>query len=158
VSEANDPLPYGLLYGGTYTDNLRSHPDRCILITGGPNIGNCTTAAGRYQFITTTWLEKADSYHPQPSRFLVWKSYSFEPEFQDTVVYRWLKDSQAWGVDLSQLLRAGQVNEVLKVLSGTWTSLGYGIEDNSMTSALPKAYQTILRDELKQEKANKKLR
>lgn len=155
VSEANDPLPYGLLYGGTHTDNLSSHPDRCILITSGPNTGNCTTAAGRYQFITTTWLEKAENYHPHPSRFLLWKSYSFEPEFQDTVVYRWLNDPQAWGVDLSQLLRAGKINEVLKTLSGTWTSLGYGIEDNSMTSVLPQAYQKVLQDELKQHKAKK---
>ncbi|NEP61294.1 MAG: glycoside hydrolase, partial [Symploca sp. SIO2G7] len=37
---------------------------------------------------------------------------------------------------------------VLRKLSGTWTSLGYGIEDNVMTKKLPKIYQRLLKEEL----------
>jgi muramidase (phage lysozyme) len=95
-----------------------------------------------------SWLEKAKEYHSQPPAFLFRKTYSFAPEFQDEVVYDWLTDSQAWGVDLSALLRSGNIEEVLQILSGTWTSLGYGIEPNAMTASLPEVYQELLQEEL----------
>jgi muramidase (phage lysozyme) len=148
ASEANSSHPYSLLYGGEHFQDFSHHPDTCVTIVSGPNTGNCTTAAGRYQMLTTTWLSKAQEYHPQKSSFLFWESYSFDPDSQDEVVYRWLDDPQAWGSDLSQLLHQGEVNEVLKMLSPTWTSLGYGIESNSMTSALPDIYQEVLQEEL----------
>jgi muramidase (phage lysozyme) len=80
---------------------------------------------------------------------MFWVNYSFEAEYQDTVVYRWLNDSKVWGTDISQLLRQGKLNEVLRLLSPTWTSLGYGIETNSISSSLPKIYQKMLQEELK---------
>lgn len=149
ASEANDPKPYTIIYGGKRISDLSRHPNRCVPIVTGPNIGNCTTAAGRYQFINITWDEKARRYHPNPNGFLFWKSYSFEPQFQDAVVYAWLSDSQAWGVDISQLLRQGKLDQVLRLLSPTWTSLGYGIETNSMSRHLPRIYQRMLREEKK---------
>lgn len=149
ASESNVRNPYSVMYGGERAQSLSEHPDRCITIVNGPNLGNCTTAAGRYQFITTTWQEKAKQYHPAPSGFFLWKNYSFEPQYQDEVVYRWLSDQSAWGADLRQLLRKGQINTVLQMLSGTWTSLGYGIETNSMSDELPNIYQRILNQELK---------
>jgi len=88
------------------------------------------------------------AYHPQPSRFLAWQSYSFEPEFQDEVVYAWLSDPQAWGANIPKLLRQGKLEQVRRRLSHTWTSLGYGIESNSMTGQLPNIYHKMLREEL----------
>lgn len=79
---------------------------------------------------------------------MFWSSYSFEPEYQDLVVYRWLNDSRVWGVDISQLLRQGKINDVLRRLSPTWTSLGYGIETNSISRSLPRIYQKMLQEEL----------
>jgi muramidase (phage lysozyme) len=114
----------------------------------GPNIGNCSTAAGRYQFLSTTWLEKARAYHPYPTRFITWERYSFEPQYQDAVMYAWLTDRAAWGGDLRVPLKQGEVGDVLAKLSGTWTSLGYGIESNSMSDKLPKLYQRFLQEEL----------
>jgi len=149
ASEANDPQPYSIIYGGERIWDLSRHPERCVPIVAGPNVGNCTTAAGRYQFISTTWNEKAQRYHPGPSGFLFWKYYSFEPEYQDAVVYAWLSDKQAWGVDISKQLQQGKLNTVLRRLSGTWTSLGYGIEDNAMTGYLPGVYQRMLKEELR---------
>lgn len=148
ASESNTPHPYHVIYGGQHVQDLSQHPDRCITIKGGPNRGNCSTASGRYQFLNTTWAEKARRYHPQPHKFLLWKHYSFEPQYQDQVIYRWLADSQAWGTDLSQLLRNGAIEQVLKHLSPTWTSLGYGIESNWMSPRLPKLYEQLLREEL----------
>lgn len=149
ASEANDPRPYSILYGGQHVSDLSRHPEQCITIVSGPNTGNCSTAAGRYQMLNTTWREKAQHYHPQPSRFMFWELYSFEPEFQDRVVYAWLSDSQAWGTDISKLLRQGKLEQVQRLLSGTWTSLGYGSEDNSITGRLPVIYQKMLREELR---------
>ncbi|NJM95225.1 MAG: glycoside hydrolase family protein, partial [Acaryochloridaceae cyanobacterium CSU_5_19] len=83
ASEANDSSPYTLLYGGSHIQDLGQHPDRCVPIGWGPNQGRCTTAAGRYQFITTTWLEKAEQYHPSSSGEWIWQGYSFAPEYQD---------------------------------------------------------------------------
>lgn len=148
ASESSDPQPYSILYGGQYIADLSRHPDQCIPIVAGPNLGDCTTAAGRYQFLTTTWEEKARDYHPRQLNLLFWNSYSFEPQFQDQVVYAWLSDPNAWGVDLAELLRDGQIAAVLEILSGTWTSLGYGIESNAVTDALPQIYQDMLQEEL----------
>jgi muramidase (phage lysozyme) len=147
VSESNDPNPYGLLYGGAYFSAWEKHPDRCIPIVAGPNVGDCTTAAGRYQFITSTWQEKAQQYHPNPQGWLFWQQYTFDPESQDRVVYRWLVDTEAWNMDIRAQLKAGQLRTVLKTLSGTWTSLGYGIETNEMTPYLSEMYQKFLREE-----------
>ena len=148
ASESNDPRPYSLLYGGGHIADLSRHPDLCIPIVAGPNIGDCTTAAGRYQFLTTTWLDKARQYHPDGDRLLFWESYSFSPRYQDEVTYAWLSDTSAWGADLGQLLRDGRLEDVLWLLSATWTSLGYGIESNSMTDYLPDIYYQMLQEEL----------
>ncbi|MBE7382145.1 MAG: glycoside hydrolase family protein [Leptolyngbya sp. SIO1E4] len=151
AAESNTAQPYHTLYGGQLIHDLSQHPDVCIDIVVGPNVGDCTTAAGRYQFLTTTWLDKAENYHSRPPTWYAWwVDYSFEPVFQDEVVYRWLTDHGAWGVDISELLRQGRLEEVLQMLSGTWTSLGYGIEDNSVTPYLGRIYQEILEDELRQ--------
>lgn len=152
ASEANDPMPYSILYGGSRVEDLSRHPEECITIIAGPNIGNCSTAAGRYQMINITWHEKAALYHPNPPGLMFWRSYSFEPKYQDEVVYAWLSDRTAWGTDISQLLRQGELNRVRRLLSGTWTSLGYGIEDNAVTGKLPQIYQKMLQEELQQER------
>lgn len=149
ASESNVSRPYWVIYGGKYAKKLDRHPDICQPISVGPNYGNCSTAAGRYQFITTTWEEMAERYHPHKHKFLFWESYSFEPEYQDRVIYGWLSDPEAWGVDIPQLLRDGKIDEVLWLLSGTWTSLGYGIETNSMSRYLPEIYAEVLREELR---------
>ncbi|MFB2936583.1 hypothetical protein ACE1B6_15135 [Aerosakkonemataceae cyanobacterium BLCC-F154] len=148
ASESNVPNPYAVLYGGKQVHDLSHHPQLCVTIVTGPNRGRCSTAAGRYQILYKTWVEKAERYHPKPSPFLFWTGYSFEPEYQDAIVYAWLSDRQAWGVDIAKLLRQGKIEEVLRLLSGTWTSLGYGIEDNSMSQYLPEIYQRMLKEEL----------
>ncbi len=148
ASESNVSRPYHVVYGGKYVLDLSRHPDWCVKIVNGPNRGKCTTAAGRYQFLTTTWKDKAKRYHPRPGNFVWWQDYSFEPEDQDAVVYAWLSDRKFWKADIPEMLRQEKLTEVLRMLSGTWTSLGYGIENNSMSSSLPKVYQKMLREEL----------
>lgn len=149
AGESNTTDPYRLLYGGQRVKDLSVHPDKCVRIVNGPNEGNCTTAAGRYQFLTTTWEQEARNYHPnRPAWYEVWEQPSFEPTYQDEVVYGWLSDASAWNIDIVAQLRSGNIDTVLKTLSGTWTSLGYGIEDNSMSSLLPQIYEEMLTEEL----------
>jgi muramidase (phage lysozyme) len=148
ASEANVNHPYNIIYGGKEVSDLSKHPQQCVTIVAGPNIGNCSTAAGRYQMLDFTWYHLAQQYHSQPSGFWRWKNYSFAAQYQDEVVHAWLSDSQAWDTDISQLLRQGEITQVLQLLSGTWTSLGYGIETNSMSNYLPQIYQNMLQEEL----------
>lgn len=148
ASESNVPKPYSVIYGGDHFRDWTQHPDRCVTIPVGPNTGNCSTAAGRYQFITTTWEDQASKYHPEQPHILFWRPYRFDPDSQDRVVHDWLSDSREWGTDLSGLLRKGDIYTVLEILSPTWTSLGYGIETNSMSAYLPEIYYEMLDEEL----------
>ena len=127
ASEANDSRPYSILYGGKHVGDLSRHPNRCIRILRGPNLGNCSTAAGRYQMLNTTWYRMANRYHPKPSGFL-WQqpAYSFEPVFQDRVVHAWLSDPEAWNADLSKLLQQGELDRVLGggIVTGSLSLIG----------------------------------
>lgn len=151
ASESNDRRPYSILYGGSHVEDLRRHPSKCIRIVNGPNINNCSTAAGRFQMLNTTWATMSNKYHPSPScvLFVFECTYSFEAEYQDAVVHAWLSDRQAWNMDIPQLLKEGHLEIVRKRLSSTWTSLGYGIETNSLTSQLSETYHRLLTEELK---------
>jgi cation efflux system protein involved in nickel and cobalt tolerance len=148
ASESSGKNSYALLYGGSHIHDLSQHPDRCIPIKTYVNKGQCSTASGRYQFLTSTWIEKATKYHPNPSTTQNGVTYSFEPEYQDIVVYRWLKDHHQWNVDILTLLKKDRIEDALTELSDVWTSLGSGIEDNLMTPLLPKLYRTFLAEEL----------
>lgn len=55
-------------------------------------------------------------------------------------------------MEILTLLKQDRVEEVLGKLSGVWTSLGGGIEDNSMTPYLPQLYRQFLAEELKNQK------
>ncbi|MEX1166536.1 MAG: glycoside hydrolase family protein [Hydrogenophaga sp.] len=149
ASESNVLRPYNVMYGSTFVWTLDNHPNRCQSINQGPNKGNCSTAAGRYQLLNSTWTGLATRYHPErvPGAKDSGK-LSFAPIFQDQVVYQWLADNKVWRVDLSAQLRQGKTRAVLRRLSGTWTSLGYGIESNSMSADLPDIYKRVLADEL----------
>lgn len=148
ASESNYVKPYHVLYGGRLLSDLSRHPDKCVAIVAGPNIGQCTTAAGRYQILTPTWEQIAPWYHPQANSSTSKKSYSFQPQFQDKVIYEWLRDELFWKIDITQKLENGELEEILDLLSGTWTSLGYGIEDNVMSDRLPEVYHEVLVEEL----------
>jgi muramidase (phage lysozyme) len=150
MSESNDAHPYTLIYGGKHFDNPRRHPSQCVRIVNGPNINKCSTAAGRYQMIDTTWERLSKRYHPQRDcvLFVFECDYSFEPQYQDEVAHAWLSDETAWNMNIPELLKAGRLEKVRKRLSSTWTSLGYGIETNTMTPRLAGIYQQLLEEEL----------
>lgn len=148
AAESNVRRPYHVVHGGDYVGTLDRHPNRCEAIGQGPNRGNCSTAAGRYQLLYSTWLELAAKYHPQRTDdALDATGLSFAPVYQDAVVHAWLQERR-WG-NVSAQLQQGRIQPVLRRLSGTWTSLGYGIESNSMSRELPGVYLGLVREELK---------
>lgn len=111
---------YDVIYGGRHFNDLSHHPHVAVPITSGPNKGQTSSAAGKYQFIGDTWDDISSRYGLQ----------DFSPESQDygawalaNEVYR-----KKTGGDLTEALRAGKLPEVAKTLSGTWTSLSNGIE------------------------------
>lgn len=154
ASEANDESPYTALYGGQHFSDFSRHPDQCIAIVSGPHQGECTTAAGRYQLLSSTWKEKVQRYHPQHVQNATQPSDSFSPQLQDEVVYAWLTDPEAWDINIPAALEQGKLDSVLQHLSGTWTSLGYGTENNPVTPLLAQIYQKALAEELAQSKVS----
>ncbi len=149
ASESNVMRPYHVLHGGASVGTLERHPNRCEAIGQGPNRGNCSTAAGRYQLLFGTWIELAARYHPDRTEdALDAVGLSFSALDQDQVVHAWLADPRAWRLDIAAQLRQGRVQLVLKRLSGTWTSLGHGIETNNMSRELPSLYRRLIEDEL----------
>ncbi len=149
ASESNVMRPYHVLHGGDSVGTLERHPNRCEAIAQGPNRGNCSTAAGRYQLLFGTWIELAARYHPdRTADALDAVGLSFSALHQDMVVHAWLADPRAWRLDIPAQLQQGRVQPVLRRLSGTWTSLGYGIENNKMSRELPGLYQRLLKEEL----------
>jgi len=151
ASESNVMRPYHVLHGGDSVGTLERHPNRCQAIGQGPNRGNCSTAAGPYQLLFGTWIELAARYHPdRTDDSLDAVGLSFSALDQDLVVHAWLADPRAWRLDIAAQLRQGRMQPVLKCLSGTWTSLGHGIEINTMSRELPGLYKRLIENELAQ--------
>lgn len=150
VVESNSARPYNILYGGSYVEDLHHHPDRCIRIRNGPERGNCTTAAGRYQVLRGTWGEIADRYHPNTNQDQASSLYDFSPGYQDMVVHRWLQDSAYWGCDLSDALESRGLKRAMircpRVVD-TWPSLPGGDQPNVLTSETLEVFEDMLTEE-----------
>jgi muramidase (phage lysozyme) len=109
AAESNTNEPYRVLYGGDSVEQLNRHPNICVEIVAGPNIGDCTTAAGRYQFLTETWEENAASTIPnRPPGLRCGENTALTHQSQDQVVYQWLTDSTAWPIDIPAACEPGR--------------------------------------------------
>ena len=127
------------MYGGRHFEDFSQHPGIGHTILSGPNQGSQSTAAGRYQFLLPTWNEQAKKYGYK----------DFSPETQDTAAWNYANDvyRAKTGGDLATALQsgdAGQIANVGKVLSGTWTSLPGGIEQSTGADQFVTTYQNAL--------------
>jgi len=123
---------YNTVYGGGKFDDMSDHPRRAVPIASGPNRGKTSSAAGRYQFLGSTWDEVKKEAGLS----------DFSPENQDLGAWHLANKTykQKTGRDLESDLTSAKGNpEAIKgiggMLSGVWTSLPGGIEPNSMTSS-----------------------
>ena len=120
---------YNSRYPSKTFSGYDDHPRIDETILSGPNKGLTSNAAGRYQFLSTTW----DRWKP---------GNAFTPENQDIAAYRLA--IAAYGYGEQGLLKALRENplEVANKLSGTWTSLPGGIEPNNATNGFISRYKT----------------
>lgn len=119
---------YNSRYPSKTFSGYDDHPRIDERILSGPNKGKTSNAAGRYQFLSTTW----DRWKP---------GNAFTPENQDIAAYNLA--IAAYGYGEQGLLKALRENPlaVANKLSGTWTSLPGGIEPNNATNGFISRYK-----------------
>lgn len=111
------------------------HPNICETVPW--RRGYCSTAAGRYQLLSTTWQDWAARAGLD--------SHSFSPENQDRAVYRFLASR-----DVQPLLQAGRADSAFCKLgkAAIWTSMPCGAEPNRHTASVVGLYEQFLEQEL----------
>ncbi len=112
---------YDVMYGGKRFTGFADHPRVAVPIGTGPNAGRTSSAAGRYQFLASTWDQQAKKLGLK----------DFSPANQDVAAWDLAKSaySRNTGRDLERdLLDPSQLGRIATSLSGTWTSLPGGIE------------------------------
>jgi muramidase (phage lysozyme) len=115
---------YNVRYGGS-TDKtfagFADHPRVAEPITSGPDAGKTSSAAGRYQFIGSTWDDQA--------RKLGLKDFS--PANQDAAAWNLAQEEyrRKTGNDLLSVMKSGDkaaIADIPRQLSGQWSSLPGG--------------------------------
>jgi muramidase (phage lysozyme) len=109
---------YNVMYGGKTFDDFSDHPRVDVPVASGPNAGLTSSAAGRYQFLGSTWDKVAGQLGLT----------DFSPASQDQAAWRLAQDDYAnrKGSDLLTDLRAGKLDEIKAALAPTWEGLGKG--------------------------------
>jgi muramidase (phage lysozyme) len=129
---------YDTMYGGGKFQDFTDHPRQAVPIQSGPNAGKTSSAAGRYQFLGSTWDQvKQEAGLPD-----------FSPDSQDQGAWHLAQKTyqqKTGGRDLAADLENAKGNPnaisgIGKMLSGTWTSLPGGIEPNRATGSFAQRY------------------
>lgn len=126
---------YDVIYGGERFTEMKDHPRKSVQIRTGPNAGKTSSAAGRYQFLGSTWDEQAAKLGLK----------DFSPESQDKAAWNLAAErfKAETGADLEQALMSrdpARLAEIGKALAPTWTSLPGGIEQQVNEGAFARAF------------------
>ncbi len=111
---------YNVMFSFKLFDSCQAHPNRCQ-----PFGNRCSTAAGRYQFLTTTWNSV------KGARSLS----SFEPENQERGAAYLISSTRRVVVPQDRPLTATEFSNAMSKLSWEWASLPpgrYGQPNRSM--------------------------
>lgn len=111
--------PYNELFGFTNFEGYEKHPKIKIKASN-----YCSTAAGRYQVLYTTWLMFLKKF----------PDAKFTPEWQDLIAIWLIKRANAY-----QLILDGKFEEAIEKTNKVWASLPgspYGQPTHKMSDAL----------------------
>lgn len=130
---------YNVIYGGGQFDDFSKHPNQAVRIQTGPNAGRTSSAAGKYQFLGSTWDDQAGKLGLT----------DFSPANQDRAAWNLAAETYKakTGQDLDTVLQSGdaaQIANVGKVLNPIWTSLPGGIEQGTNTDRFVASFQRAL--------------
>jgi muramidase (phage lysozyme) len=130
---------YDIMYGGKKFDSFADHPRVAVPITSGPNAGQTSSAAGKYQFLGSTWDDQAKKLGLT----------DFSPANQDKAAWNLASETYKakTGQDLDAILKSGDPQAIAGVgstLKGIWTSLPGGIEQGTNTNRFVATYQKAL--------------
>ncbi|MFY9990830.1 MAG: hypothetical protein WAL40_07270 [Rhodoplanes sp.] len=124
--------PYKVIYGGRVAETLTDHPRQYFQIVAGPNTGQKTSAAGRYQYLERSW-DEASTALGLPD---------FSPASQDKAAFWEAQRTYRakTGRDLVTDIRDANADPeklalIGRGISSWWTSLPGGIEPNNATSS-----------------------
>lgn len=114
---------YDVIYGGGKFSDFTDHPRQAVTITSGPNKGRKSTAAGKYQFLGSTWDDQAGRLGLT----------DFSPANQDAAAWNLASETYKakTGRELLADLEAGDTSRVASALKDQWTSLPGGIEQSA---------------------------
>ncbi|MBT1155733.1 glycoside hydrolase family 104 protein [Aminobacter anthyllidis] len=130
---------YDIIYGGGRFDDFSKHPGQAVRIQTGPNAGRTSSAAGKYQFLGSTWEDQAGKLGLT----------DFSPANQDKAAWNLAAETYKakTGQDLDGVLQSGDPTALAKVgqvLNPIWTSLPGGIEQGTNTDRFVATYQRAL--------------
>lgn len=130
---------YNVIYGGGTFDDFSHHPNQAVRIQTGPNAGRTSSAAGKYQFLGSTWDDQAKKLGLT----------DFSPVNQDKAAWNLAAETYKakTGNDLATVLQSGDPQAIAGVgpaLAGQWTSLPGGIEQGTNVNRFVATYQRAL--------------
>ncbi|RWI60245.1 MAG: hypothetical protein EOQ93_03010 [Mesorhizobium sp.] len=130
---------YDVMYGGGKFGDFSHHPNQAVRIQTGPNAGRTSTAAGKYQFLGSTWDDQAKKLGLT----------DFSPVNQDKAAWNLAAETykDKTGQDLATVLQSGDPQAIAGVgraLAGQWTSLPGGIEQGTNEDRFVATYQRAL--------------
>lgn len=127
---------YNVIYGGSQFDDFTDHPRQYVTIQSGPNAGQRSSAAGKYQFLGSTW-DDISSRHGLND---------FSPQSQDRAAWALAQEEyqRDTGRSLGADLAAGDLSRVPGSLKNQWTSMPGGIEQGITGSAFASAFTQAL--------------
>ena len=102
---------YNVMFSFRLMNSCRTHPNQCIAFGS-----TCSTAAGRYQFLTTTWRSVASARSLQ----------SFEPENQERGAAYLISTTRRVTVPQTRAMTAAEYSNAMSKLSYEWASLPPG--------------------------------